>query len=69
VLSCVVNSVDTVRALAGETVLVIGGGPTGALHALLFAAGGASVIVSDPVRSAAGSVAEGGDPAAYRPRE
>lgn len=47
VLSCVVNSVDTVRALAGQTVLVIGGGPTGALHALLFAAGGARVIVSD----------------------
>jgi threonine dehydrogenase-like Zn-dependent dehydrogenase len=47
VLSCVVNSVDTVRARAGETVLVIGGGPTGALHALLFAAGGARVIVSD----------------------
>lgn len=47
VLSCVVNSVDNIRALAGETVLVIGGGPTGALHALLFAAGGAQVIVSD----------------------
>lgn len=47
VLSCVVNSVDTVKALPGETVLVIGGGPTGALHALLFAAGGASVIVAD----------------------
>jgi len=47
VLSCVVNSVDTVKALAGETALVIGGGPTGALHALLFAASGASVIVSD----------------------
>jgi threonine dehydrogenase-like Zn-dependent dehydrogenase len=47
VLSCVVNSVDTVKALPGETVLVLGGGPTGALHALLFAAGGATVIVSD----------------------
>lgn len=47
VLSCVVNSVDNIRARAGETVLVIGGGPTGALHALLFAASGASVIVSD----------------------
>ena len=47
VLSCVVNSVDTVKALPGETVLVLGGGPTGALHALLFAAAGASVIVSD----------------------
>ncbi|MBA2304566.1 MAG: zinc-binding dehydrogenase, partial [Acidobacteria bacterium] len=39
--------VDTVKALPGETVLVIGGGPTGALHALLFVAGGATVIVSD----------------------
>ena len=47
VLSCVVNSVDTVKALPGETVLVLGGGPTGALHALLFAAAGATVIVSD----------------------
>lgn len=47
VLSCVVNSVDNIRARAGETVLVIGGGPTGALHALLFAASGASVIVAD----------------------
>jgi len=47
VLSCVVNSVDTVRALPGEMVLVIGGGPTGALHALLFQAAGATVIVAD----------------------
>ena len=47
VLSCVINSVDTVKALPGETALVLGGGPTGALHALLFAAAGATVIVSD----------------------
>lgn len=47
VLSCVVNSVDNIRVRAGETVLVIGGGPTGALHALLFAASGATVIVAD----------------------
>lgn len=47
VLSCVVNSVDTVKALPGETVLVLGGGPTGALHGLLFAAGGATVIAAD----------------------
>jgi threonine dehydrogenase-like Zn-dependent dehydrogenase len=48
VLSCVVNSVDNINARPGETALVIGGGPVGALHALLFAAGGARVIVSDP---------------------
>ena len=47
VLSCVVNSVDNINVRPGESVLVIGGGPVGALHALLFAAGGAGVIVSD----------------------
>ncbi len=47
VLSCVVNSVDNVKALPGETVVVLGGGPVGALHAQLFLAGGAHVIVSD----------------------
>jgi threonine dehydrogenase-like Zn-dependent dehydrogenase len=47
VLSCVVNSVDNVKALPGETAVVIGGGPVGALHAALFLAGGARVVVSD----------------------
>ena len=47
VLSCVVNSADNVKALPGETAVVIGGGPVGALHAALFLAGGARVIVSD----------------------
>ena len=47
VLSCVVNSVDNVSALPGETAVVIGGGPVGALHAALFLASGARVIVSD----------------------
>ena len=51
VLSCVVNSVDNINARPGETAVVIGGGPVGALHALLFAAGGARVIVSDPSES------------------
>lgn len=47
VLSCVVNSVDNVKALPGETAIVIGGGPVGALHALLFLASGARVVVAD----------------------
>ncbi|HEX6288965.1 MAG TPA: alcohol dehydrogenase catalytic domain-containing protein [Herpetosiphonaceae bacterium] len=47
VLSCVVNSVDNVKALPGQTAVVIGGGPVGALHALLFLAAGARVIVAD----------------------
>lgn len=47
VLSCVANSVDTVKPQPGETAVVIGGGPVGALHALLFRAAGARAIVVD----------------------
>jgi threonine dehydrogenase-like Zn-dependent dehydrogenase len=47
VLSCVANSVDNVKLLPGETAVVLGGGPTGALHALLFLAAGGRVVVSD----------------------
>jgi threonine dehydrogenase-like Zn-dependent dehydrogenase len=39
--------VDNVKAQPGETVAVLGGGPVGALHAQLFLASGACVIVSD----------------------
>jgi threonine dehydrogenase-like Zn-dependent dehydrogenase len=47
VLSCVVNSVENVRAQPGETAVVIGGGPVGALHALLFQAAGARAALCD----------------------
>lgn len=47
VLSCVANSVDNVRPLPGEIAVVIGGGPVGALHALLFQAAGAVAVVTD----------------------
>jgi threonine dehydrogenase-like Zn-dependent dehydrogenase len=47
VLSCVANSVDNVKPQPGETAVVIGGGPVGALHALLFRAAGARTIVAD----------------------
>src|SRR5512132_2857070 len=47
VLSCVANSVDNVKPQPGETAVVIGGGPVGALHALLFRAAGARVVVTD----------------------
>lgn len=47
VLSCVVNSIDNIKPLSGETVLIIGAGPVGALHALLFLAAGTRVLVSD----------------------
>ena len=47
VLSCVTNSIDNLKPLVGETALVIGAGPVGALHALLLKAGGVRVLVSD----------------------
>ena len=47
VLSCVMNSVDRMKPLPGETALVIGCGPVGALHALLFLVSGTRVIISD----------------------
>ncbi|HSR69825.1 MAG TPA: alcohol dehydrogenase catalytic domain-containing protein [Acidobacteriota bacterium] len=48
-LSCVVNSIDVIRPAPGEKAVVIGGGPVGALHAMLLAAAGAQVLVSDLV--------------------
>jgi len=47
VLSCVANSVDNVKPQPGDAAVVIGGGPVGALHALLFRAAGARTIVTD----------------------
>ena len=60
VLSCVVNSVDNVKVRPGETAVVIGGGPVGALHAALFMAGGARVVVSDMSAARLGMLARYG---------
>ncbi len=46
-LSCVYNAYEAHRAAPGETVLIIGAGPIGALHALLNRSAGARVIVAD----------------------
>ncbi|HXH07351.1 MAG TPA: alcohol dehydrogenase catalytic domain-containing protein [Vicinamibacterales bacterium] len=62
ILSCVMGSADNVKAMPGETALVIGGGPAGALHALLFAAAGARVIVADRSRSRLEVLARAGIP-------
>lgn len=47
VLSCVANSIDNLRPLPGETAVVIGAGPVGALHALLLQAAKVRVLVTD----------------------
>lgn len=46
-LACCVRSFRKARVSFGETVLVLGGGTMGALHAMLGRAAGARVIVSD----------------------
>ena len=51
-LSCVVNGTDKVAIQPGQTAVVIGAGPIGMLHGMMFKAAGARVIISDlaPVR-------------------
>jgi len=46
-LSCVVNGTDVLGAQPGQTAVVIGAGPIGGLHGLVFRAAGAQVIVAD----------------------
>ena len=51
-LSCVLNGIEVVNLAPGETVLVIGAGPMGAMNAQAAKAKGAGrVIVTDPVAS------------------
>ena len=51
-LSCVINGQRKLRISPGETVVVIGTGPIGLMHAMLAKASGArKVIVSEPVES------------------
>ena len=46
-LSCVIGSTDRAAIQPGQTALVIGAGPAGMLHALMFRAAGARVFVAD----------------------
>lgn len=46
-LSCVVNGTDRLAIQPGETAVVIGAGPIGTLHGLMFKAAGAKVIIAD----------------------
>ena len=46
-LSCVIGSTDRVAIQPGQTALIIGAGPAGMLHALMFRAAGARVYIAD----------------------
>lgn len=49
--ACVLNSLETCRLRAGDTVFIIGAGPMGLTHLLLARALGASkVLISDPLK-------------------
>ena len=47
ILSCVIGSTDRVRIQPGELAVVIGAGPAGMMHTMLFNAAGAQVILAD----------------------
>ena len=47
ILSCVLGSTDHIRIQPGEVAVVIGAGPAGMMHALLFNAAGAEVLLAD----------------------
>lgn len=46
-LSCVIGSTDRIAIQPGQTAVVIGAGPAGMLHALMFKAAGAKAIIAD----------------------
>lgn len=46
-LSCVIGSTDCIAIQPGQTAAVIGVGPAGMLHALMFQAAGANVFIVD----------------------
>lgn len=46
-LACVVNCTDRLAILPGQTAVIIGAGPIGGLHGLIFKAAGARVIIAD----------------------
>jgi threonine dehydrogenase-like Zn-dependent dehydrogenase len=48
-LSCVVNGTDQLAIQPGQVAVVMGAGPVGTLHAMMFKAAGATVFLSDVV--------------------
>lgn len=60
-LACCINAQEAVRMAKGESVLVIGGGPLGALHAMLARSRGAeTVIISECLTSRKNSLLKTG---------
>jgi threonine dehydrogenase-like Zn-dependent dehydrogenase len=47
ILSCVLGSTDRIRIQPGQVAAVIGAGPAGMIHAMLFQAAGAEVVLAD----------------------
>jgi threonine dehydrogenase-like Zn-dependent dehydrogenase len=47
ILSCVLGSTERIRIQPSEVAVVIGAGPAGMVHAMLFDAPGAEVVLAD----------------------
>jgi threonine dehydrogenase-like Zn-dependent dehydrogenase len=47
ILSCALGSTDRIRIQPGEVAVVIGAGPAGMMHTMLFNAAGARVVLAD----------------------
>lgn len=47
ILSCALGSTDRIRIQPGEVAVVIGAGPAGMMHTMLFDAAGARVVLAD----------------------
>ena len=47
ILSCVLGSTERIRIQPSEVAVVIGAGPAGMMHAMLFDAPGAEVVLAD----------------------
>jgi len=47
IISCALGSTDRIRIQPGQVAVVIGAGPAGMMHGLLFKAAGAKVILAD----------------------
>ncbi len=69
-VNCVMGAVNKVRALPGETVLVLGAGPIGLYFAMLYKSNGAGkVIVSEPSKFRADYARECGADIVINPLE
>jgi threonine dehydrogenase-like Zn-dependent dehydrogenase len=68
-LSCVLGTTDRVHVQPGQVTVVIGAGPAGMLHAIIFRAAGAEVVLVDVVNQRLTFARSGGISKTVNPKE